>query len=149
VLLVGGPGDQAELAAVRAAWGPGGEALRDTLALDVDGLIGAVGRCAALVAGDSGPVHLASALRVPVVALFGPTAPERWAPRTGAFRVVTEQLICSPCSNHGTAVCPICTHACMRAITPAAVLEAVGAVLASPPLALGPAPRLLGDGARG
>jgi heptosyltransferase-1 len=50
---------------------------------NVTGLIALMRRTALLVGGDSGPTHLAAALGVPVVALFGPTDPERngpWGP---------------------------------------------------------------------
>jgi heptosyltransferase I len=48
---------------------------------NVTGMIALVRRCALLVGGDSGPVHLAAALGVPLVALFGPTDPARNGPR--------------------------------------------------------------------
>jgi heptosyltransferase I len=50
---------------------------------NVTGLIALLRRTALLVGGDSGPMHLAAALGIPVVALFGPTDPERngpWGP---------------------------------------------------------------------
>jgi ADP-heptose:LPS heptosyltransferase len=49
--------------------------------LTVDVLAGVIGRCAALVGNDSGVTHLAAALGVPTLALFGPTDPVRWAPQ--------------------------------------------------------------------
>jgi heptosyltransferase-1 len=58
---------------------------------DVAGLIALVRRAALVVGGDSGPVHLAAALGVPVVALFGPTDPTRngpWGP--GPVRVLRD-----------------------------------------------------------
>jgi heptosyltransferase-1 len=58
------------------------------LALDLAELV-AVTRVAALViAGDTGPMHLASALNIPVVAIFGPTDPARNGPFHGRSRVL-------------------------------------------------------------
>lgn len=134
LLLIGGPGDGAELDAVRA--GLRRPAL-DTRALGVAGVVAAIARCKALVAGDSGPVHLADALGVPTVALYGPTAPRRWAPRDPRHRIIHADLVCSPCSNHGSRRCPIGTHRCMKDISAEHVAAAALDVLAAPP-----APRL-------
>ena len=76
-----------------------------------------------VVSNDSGPAHLAAALGRPLVVLFGPTAPGRWAPTGPAVRVLYENLPCSPCSNHGSSRCPLGTHACLEAISTSKVLE--------------------------
>ncbi len=55
----------------------------ETVVCNVAGLIALLRRAAVVVGGDSGPVHLAAALRVPVVALFGPTNPARNCPWGG------------------------------------------------------------------
>lgn len=52
-----------------------------------------------LVTGDTGPMHLAAAVGTPVVALFGPSVPARYAPRTAASRIVRIDLPCSPCNR--------------------------------------------------
>jgi heptosyltransferase-1 len=61
----------------------------ELVACNVTGLIALLRRAAVVVGGDSGPVHLAAALGVPVVGLYGPTDPERngpWGP--GRIRVL-------------------------------------------------------------
>jgi len=55
---------------------------------NVTGLIALVRRMALMVGGDSGPMHLAAALGIPLVALFGPTDPERNGPRGPGAKVV-------------------------------------------------------------
>jgi ADP-heptose:LPS heptosyltransferase len=69
--------------------------------------------CAVVVAGDTGPLHLAGALGVPVVGLFGPTPLNAgfWVWPRG--RALAPEVSCSPCSLHGTAVCPRGTGACL------------------------------------
>jgi len=52
-----------------------------------------------LLTGDTGPMHLAAALDVPLVAVFGPSDPARWGPVSGSARVVRVQLPCSPCNR--------------------------------------------------
>jgi heptosyltransferase I len=55
---------------------------------NVTGLIALMRRTALLIGGDSGPVHLAAALRIPVVALFGPTDPARNGPWGAGPKIV-------------------------------------------------------------
>jgi heptosyltransferase-2 len=128
LVLLGGPGDRAELDAVRALLRV--PPVADTRELSISGLVGAIARLGLLVAGDSGPVHLADALGVPVVALFGPTSSKRWGPRVGPHRVVSLELVCSPCTNHGGARCPIGTHACLAHLEARAVVGAAEELLA-------------------
>jgi heptosyltransferase-2 len=66
----------------------------------------------AVVCGDTGVGHLAAALGVPVVTLFGPTDPLLTAPR-GTVAIVTHPTPCAPCFYRA---CPI-DHPCLRSIT--------------------------------
>jgi len=56
-------------------------------------------RLAVFVTGDTGPMHLAAAVGTPVVALFGPSDPVRYAPRTVTSCIVRIDLPCSPCNR--------------------------------------------------
>ncbi len=69
--------------------------------------------CQLLITNDSGPMHIASALQVPLVALFGSTDPVVTGPYNGG-EVLYEQVECSPCFRR---VCPI-DFRCMRSIHP-------------------------------
>ncbi len=51
-----------------------------------------------MVCNDSGPMHIASALGVPTVAIFGPTDHIRWGPKNG--HIVRQDVSCWPCSAH-------------------------------------------------
>ncbi len=61
---------------------------------------------------DSGPMHMAAAVGVPVVALFGPTDERKWGPWGGAHTVITKRLACHPCKPHK---CP--DNECMKQIS--------------------------------
>jgi lipopolysaccharide heptosyltransferase II len=79
--------------------------------LDLRGLGGFISRCAAFAANDSGPMHLARALGVPTLALFGSTDP-------GMFDFTGHQLLfagveCAPCSFFGRRRCPRGHFRCM------------------------------------
>lgn len=76
VVINHGPGEEALGEAVRES--SGGVAF--PLKCSVGELIAVTRRASLFIGGDTGPMHLASALRVPVVALFGPTRPERNGP---------------------------------------------------------------------
>ena len=61
-----------------------------------------------LISGDSGVLHLAAALGVPTVSLFGPSNIKKWAPKGNNHIVISKNLVCSPCSKFGyTPKCPI------------------------------------------
>ncbi|WP_457571613.1 glycosyltransferase family 9 protein [Desulfovulcanus sp.] len=76
-----------------------------------------------LITNDSGPMHLGTAVTVPVLALFGPTSKE-WGfyPSGKKDMVVHLQLPCSPCSLHGQDKCKN-DYKCMRDITPEMVFK--------------------------
>jgi heptosyltransferase-2 len=69
---------------------------------------------------DSGPMHMAAAVGVPVVALFGPTDERKWGPWGQGHTVITKRLSCYPCKPHKCA-----ENECMKRITVEEALEAV------------------------
>ncbi|HIE03337.1 MAG TPA: glycosyltransferase family 9 protein [Candidatus Latescibacteria bacterium] len=86
--------------------------------------------CSVLVSNDSAPVHIASAVGTPVVAIFGPTVPAfGFGPYGPGHRVVELDLPCRPCSVHGGRRCPEGHFMCMRGITAEMVLKEVSARL--------------------
>ena len=86
-----------------------------------------IGNARLLVTNDSAPLHLATAMGTPIVALFGPTVTEfGFGPlRAGDVALGVQGLECRPCSPHGPPACPLRHHRCMRELTVAAVLAAI------------------------
>ncbi len=123
-VLLGGPSDTEVMEALRAAL-PEGSSPLDTMALSVGGLAAVIARCRLVLSGDTGPAHIAAALQIPSVAIFGPTSPERWRPLSLCSEVVRLPLPCSPCSNHGTRECPQEHHECMKMLPVQQVMAAV------------------------
>lgn len=83
-----------------------------------------------LLTNDSGIMHMAEAHNVPLVALFGPTVREfGFVPYRKTSRVVETRLSCRPCTLHGSDVCPLQHHNCMKDIDVNAVLYATSDLL--------------------
>ncbi len=82
---------------------------------------------AMVISNDSGPVHLASSLDVPVVAFYGPETPALYGPLSSRKLVFYEGLWCSPCMSVENAKTVNCINhrACMREIDPARVIHLV------------------------
>ncbi len=132
VVVLGSAGDSA-LADQVAAAAPG-RAHSAAGALSLRQSAAIIARAELLVTNDSAPLHLATGVGTPVVAIFGPTTPSQgFGPVGAGSRVIQEKgLWCRPCSPHGPATCPFGHHACMRDIGVERVLTAV----ASLPLAV-------------
>jgi heptosyltransferase-2 len=126
LVLAGGPGDREAFAQLKA--GLRAPVAADLSSLSIEALAAALARVDLLVSNDSGPVHLASAVGTPVLALYGPTSTVRWGPRPPG-RSLSLALPCAPCSNHGGNRCPAGHHRCMGDLTPAVVLAAAREML--------------------
>jgi heptosyltransferase-2 len=84
-------------------------------------------QCHLFIGNDSGAMHVAAAVGLPVVAIFGPTDPLGTAPITPRCTIVQEKPYCSPCFLRR---CPT-DHRCMTRISPAAVSIAAQSWLTS------------------
>jgi lipopolysaccharide heptosyltransferase II len=124
VVLVGGEDDVA-LAAELESQAPGRVlnaagrfGLQETAAL--------LKSASALVSGDTGVMHMASAVGTPLIALFGPTVGQfGFFPYTDRARVLELPLDCRPCSSKGGPRCPLGHHRCLRDLTPEQVFGAL------------------------
>jgi heptosyltransferase-2 len=124
VLLVGDERDRA--AAAPIAKRLGGRCLDLTGRARLMETAAHIARCRAFVGNDSGLMHLAEAVGVPVVALFGPTVREfGYFPSLPRSRTLERGLACRPCSRNGAAPCPKGTVECLHGIPPSAVIDAV------------------------
>ncbi len=121
VVFIGGPDERTDVAAVMGCM--------KAKAIDLSGrttvgqLPTLLSQASLLVTNDSGPLHVAAAVRTPVVALFGPTSPVRTGPYGPSHLVLTHQTVCSPCFSRS------CTHseplACLTHVTPDQVFAAI------------------------
>lgn len=91
---------------------------------DLKQLVALIEGASLVVANDSGPMHIASALNRPLVTLFGPTNPVRTGPHARLDTVTRLNILCSPCYAR------TCSHhSCMRWLSVDHVLESVDRAL--------------------
>ena len=125
VVVTGAPAERTLTAEVAGAHGIdlGG-------ALDLAGLAALLRDADVVVTGNTGPAHLAAAVRTPVVSLFAPVVPEvRWAPWGVPVALLGDQE--APCRNTRARVCPVPGHPCLSSVAPATVVDAAERLIAS------------------
>jgi len=115
VVVTGGASETALAARVAQAVGRGAISLAGRLS--VRGLVALLASARAVVTNDTGPVHMASALGVPVLAVFGPNTPVIYGPLSPGSVAFYRELPCSPClttANYRSSPCRI--HTCTASI---------------------------------
>jgi heptosyltransferase II len=118
ILITGGPGEKRIGSEIEAALhSPCLNLIGKTT---VRQMMAVISRCALFVTNDSGPMHVAAAFGIPIVALFGSTDPITTSPRSDKVRIVRKRLPCAPCLKRR---CPT-DHACMETISVDDVVEA-------------------------
>lgn len=137
LVVTGGPGERDRCAplldpAARAGGACGAEIV-DAVGAPLEDLPALLAACRAVVANDSGPMHLGRALGLPTVALFGPTDPGMFdlcSPRRapGPTALIRRDPGCAPCSFFGGPRCPLGHHRCMEEIAEEEVLSALAAL---------------------
>jgi heptosyltransferase-2 len=128
IVLFGGPEDIETVTKIQTLCGAGAANLTGKTALH--DLPAAIGACDLFITNDSGPMHIAVACNVPVVAIFCATTPSLgFYPYTSKAVVVEKELWCRPCSSHGGRRCPLGTEDCIKLIRPEHVLQAAKQVL--------------------
>jgi heptosyltransferase-2 len=95
----------------------------------VSGLASVLKRCSLFISNDSGPVHVASAVGVPVVSIFGRSqpglSPKRWGPTGKNDRILHEEVGCIECLAHNC----VKEFACLKAISTEDVISAAESIL--------------------
>ncbi|GAA3051540.1 glycosyltransferase family 9 protein [Streptomyces roseofulvus] len=131
VVVTGSAAEQATTALVAGRYGIdlGG------VTTGLDDLSGVLARASAVVTGNTGPAHLAAAVRTPVVCLFAPVVPaERWRPYGVPHVLLGDQR--APCALTRARTCPVPGHPCLDAVDDDEVVAAVASLLdhrAGPP----------------
>ena len=99
VMLLGAPADTRALAEVKAVWPSDVRLVELPVETDLIGLAAILERLSLFITGDTGPMHLAAAVGTPILAVFGPSLPSRYAPLSPGSRIVRIDLPCSPCNR--------------------------------------------------
>ena len=123
-VLVGARADRPTARAIESTLPPGTRVVDLVGRTSLRELVGVVARCAAFVSNDSGAMHVAAALGVPLTAIFGPTDERATAP-AGRADIILRDVFCRPCMLRE---CPI-DHRCMKRIDVDRVLSSVTAHL--------------------
>lgn len=119
VWLVGSPNDKPAAAAVIAAAGESGRAIRDLSGrTDLGTAIDLMSPASIVVSNDSGLMHAAAAVGVPLVALFGSSSPAYTPPMSSVAKIARIEIECSPCFKRE---CPLGHFRCMRELDPLTV----------------------------
>jgi ADP-heptose:LPS heptosyltransferase len=97
--------------------------------LSLGGLFALLERAACLITNDTGPMHMAWALEIPTVCLFGPVDPDHYGWEGSRVEVLYKRVYCSPCVHEVDE--PPChgDNICMKLITVEAVMEMVQRIL--------------------
>jgi lipopolysaccharide heptosyltransferase II len=98
IVLTGGPADRAEIDRVKDRL-IGVRVIDVGEALELPALAALLAELDLFITGDTGPMHLASAMGTPIVALYGPSNPARYGPQAAVERVLRIDLPCSPCGQ--------------------------------------------------
>jgi lipopolysaccharide heptosyltransferase II len=122
-ILFGTSADIERGAAIETALGP--SCTNRVGKTTLDELVAELSECALLLTNDTGTMHLATLLGVPVVAVFGSTEPRLTGPLGTGHVVLRHQVECSPCFLRE---CPI-DFRCMKAVTVEEAVEAVSSLL--------------------
>lgn len=134
IVLTGTAGDRELLDSIKAGLAPA-RVVDASGAVDLSALAALIERMDLLITGDTGPMHLAHAVDVPTVSIFGPSDPVRYAPPGDRHRVVRVDLPCSPCNRirRPPERCTGHTPNCLAGVSVAQVYAAASEALAANP----------------
>jgi heptosyltransferase-2 len=122
-VLVGAPSERAKCEEVARLSSAG--AIVSAGATNIGELIALLSISSGFVGNDSGCMHLAGALKIPTVAIFGSTNPIRTGPARDCSRVIWHHLECSPCLAR---TCRFGHYNCLHQVEPEEALDALAAL---------------------
>jgi len=125
ILAVIGPaeGGEIERAFEKMKWEMGPDAPLLAKGFSLPELASLIEGCRVFIGNDSGITHMAAALGIPTLALFGPTDPKVWAPRGENVTIVAPEIPCCPCSREQFFECQL--NDCIKGIKLTDVLESL------------------------
>ena len=136
VWIVGSPNDKISSEAVLMVMGEAAAKVRDlTGRTDLGTTIDILSSASLVISNDSGLMHAAAAVGVPLVALFGSSSPVYTPPLSPFARIAKIDIACSPCFKRE---CPLGHFKCMRELKPDMVYNLARSAL---PAHLPPSPR--------
>jgi heptosyltransferase-3 len=128
LLVVAGPAEAGEIQETfeTMQWEKGAATPVLIKGLSLIGMASVIEGCRVFIGNDSGITHMAAALGVPTVAIFGPTDPKRWAPRGKHVAVVRREVSCAPCSREEFSRCQ--DAECLKQVEVGDVLAALSSL---------------------
>lgn len=116
-LILWGPGDELDANEIFSVVNNCGSLAPQT---DVSEMAGLISNCDIVIANDSGPMHIAAALKIPTIGIFGPTDPLKHGPySSNSDYLILDELDCIICNK---LICPI-NHECMKNLSPGKLVE--------------------------
>jgi heptosyltransferase-2 len=122
VVLLGSPSDRAIGNAIVSSAASQSRTFNWCGATSLDEAIAIISLCSKVVSNDSGLMHIAAALQVPQVAIFGSSDPNHTPPNSAKASVISLHLPCSPCHQRE---CPLGHLNCLNQISPERVFAAL------------------------
>ena len=144
VWIVGSPNDKISSEAVLMVMGEAATKVRDlTGRTDLGTTIDILSSASLVISNDSGLMHAAAAVGVPLVALFGSSSPVYTPPLSPVAHIAKIDIACSPCFKRE---CPLGHFKCMRELKPDMVYNLARSALPAylPPSSMGELPRKIG-----
>lgn len=124
VLLLGGPGEEEKIGRVAKLCGSKPVVVQNVSVAD---MVWAIRGAKLFVGNDSGPTHIAAALQIPIVVLFGSSDSQVWFPWKSSHQIVQNDFACNPCPGQRCLVYD--KPRCILSISPEQVKTAVAAQL--------------------
>lgn len=126
IVMTGAPTDEqrAQLQAVQKATK---KTLASLSSLSIGELVAVIAGAKLFVGNDSGPAHIAAAVKTPLVVMFGPASSVRWSPWRAPSELVQNPFACNPCSMYKCEA--FAEPECIRSISVVQVMSAIERVL--------------------